>query len=70
MNDVQLSIDCFALVSFYHVNAAFWQVSGLNGALNIVRLLKQRNVHLSFLLDEGLLVVDGVMKGLDGPAAL
>uniref|UniRef100_A0A8C4ZZR5 Peptidase M20 domain containing 1, tandem duplicate 2 n=1 Tax=Gadus morhua TaxID=8049 RepID=A0A8C4ZZR5_GADMO len=46
------------------------EVSGLNGALNIVRLLKQRNVHLSFLLDEGLLVVDGVMKGLDGPAAL
>ncbi|XP_056450316.1 N-fatty-acyl-amino acid synthase/hydrolase PM20D1.2 [Gadus chalcogrammus] len=46
------------------------EVSGLNGALNIVRLLKQRNVHLSFLLDEGLLVIDGVMKGLDGPAAL
>ncbi|CAL8319261.1 unnamed protein product [Merluccius merluccius] len=46
------------------------EVSGLNGAVNTVRLLKQRNVQLSFLLDEGLLVIDGVMKGLDGPAAL
>ena len=42
----------------------------MNGAVNIVRALKRRNVQLSFLLDEGLLVIDGVMKGLDGPAAL
>lgn len=46
------------------------EVSGLNGAVNMVRVLKQRNVQLSFLLDEGLPVVDGVIKGLDGPAAL
>ncbi|CAL8367367.1 unnamed protein product [Lota lota] len=46
------------------------EVSGLNGAVNIVRLLKQRNVQLSFLLDEGFLVLDGVIKGLNEPAAL
>ncbi|KAM9785961.1 N-fatty-acyl-amino acid synthase/hydrolase PM20D1.2-like [Neosynchiropus ocellatus] len=46
------------------------EVSGLNGALNIVRLLKERNVQLSFVLDEGLAVLDGVIGGLKGPAAL
>ncbi|KAG7251480.1 hypothetical protein CRUP_006166, partial [Coryphaenoides rupestris] len=46
------------------------EVYGLNGAVNTVRVLKQRGVQLSFVLDEGLLVVDGVIKGLQGPAAL
>ncbi|XP_061530289.1 N-fatty-acyl-amino acid synthase/hydrolase PM20D1.2 isoform X3 [Phycodurus eques] len=46
------------------------EVSGYQGALNIVRLLKQRNVRLAFVLDEGLAVLDGVISGLDGPAAL
>lgn len=38
--------------------------------MNIVRLLKQRKVNLSFVLDEGLAVLDGVISGLEGPAAL
>ncbi|XP_053705468.1 N-fatty-acyl-amino acid synthase/hydrolase PM20D1.2 isoform X1 [Synchiropus splendidus] len=46
------------------------EVSGLNGAMNIVRLLKERNVQLLFVLDEGLAVLDGVISGLKGPAAL
>ncbi|XP_024149730.1 N-fatty-acyl-amino acid synthase/hydrolase PM20D1.2 isoform X2 [Oryzias melastigma] len=46
------------------------EVRGYNGAMNIVRLLKQRNVELSFVLDEGLAVMDGIIRGLEGPAAL
>ncbi|XP_019720755.1 N-fatty-acyl-amino acid synthase/hydrolase PM20D1.2 isoform X1 [Hippocampus comes] len=46
------------------------EVSGHQGAMNIVRVLKQRNVRLSFVLDEGLAVLDGVVSGLNGPAAL
>lgn len=36
----------------------------------MARLLKQRGVQLLFVLDEGLAVLDGVISGLDGPAAL
>uniref|UniRef100_A0A8D0AJ96 Peptidase M20 domain containing 1, tandem duplicate 1 n=1 Tax=Sander lucioperca TaxID=283035 RepID=A0A8D0AJ96_SANLU len=46
------------------------EVSGYKGAMNIVRVLKQRSVQLSFVLDEGLAVLDGVISGLEGPAAL
>ncbi|XP_057686236.1 N-fatty-acyl-amino acid synthase/hydrolase PM20D1.2 [Corythoichthys intestinalis] len=46
------------------------EVSGYQGAVNIARLLKQRNTRLAFVLDEGLAVLDGVISGLDGPAAL
>ncbi|XP_042263925.1 N-fatty-acyl-amino acid synthase/hydrolase PM20D1.2-like [Thunnus thynnus] len=46
------------------------EVSGYKGAVNIARLLKQRGVQLSFVLDEGLAVLDGVISGLEGPAAL
>ncbi|XP_040922804.1 N-fatty-acyl-amino acid synthase/hydrolase PM20D1.2 [Toxotes jaculatrix] len=46
------------------------EVSGFKGAVNIVRLLKQRGVRLLFVLDEGLAVLDGVIPGFEGPAAL
>lgn len=46
------------------------KVSGLQGAMSIMRMLKQRGVQLSFVLDEGLAVLDGVVPGLEGPAAL
>lgn len=46
------------------------KVSGLQGAVSIMRMLKQRGVQLSFVLDEGLAVLDGVVPGLEGPAAL
>ncbi|XP_078144394.1 N-fatty-acyl-amino acid synthase/hydrolase PM20D1.2-like isoform X3 [Centroberyx gerrardi] len=45
-------------------------ISGFKGAMNIVRVLKQRGVQLAFVLDEGLAVLDGVISGLEGPAAL
>lgn len=38
--------------------------------MSIVRVLKQRSVQLSFVLDEGLAILDGVLSGLEGPAAL
>lgn len=38
--------------------------------MSVVRVLKQRGVQLSFVLDEGLAVLDGVISGLEGPAAL
>lgn len=46
------------------------KVSGYKGAMSIMRVLKERGVQLSFVLDEGLAVLDGVISGLEGPAAL
>jgi carboxypeptidase PM20D1 len=46
------------------------EVGGLRGARPIAELLKSRGVRLDWVLDEGLLVLDGVMPGLSRPAAL
>jgi carboxypeptidase PM20D1 len=46
------------------------EVSGLRGARPIAELLKSRGVKLEWVLDEGLLVTEGVLPGLDKPAAL
>ncbi|MEJ8853073.1 M20 family peptidase [Variovorax robiniae] len=46
------------------------EVTGLRGALPIAELLKSRGVELDWVLDEGLLVLDGVLPGLSKPAAL
>ncbi|KIZ32740.1 MULTISPECIES: M20 family peptidase [Rhodopseudomonas] len=46
------------------------EVSGLRGAGAIGKLLASRGVRLEFVLDEGLLITDGIMKGLTKPAAL
>uniref|UniRef100_A0A669CTV8 Peptidase M20 domain containing 1, tandem duplicate 1 n=1 Tax=Oreochromis niloticus TaxID=8128 RepID=A0A669CTV8_ORENI len=46
------------------------EINGLNGAMNIVRVLKQRGVQLLFVMDEGLTISDGIIPGLEGPAAL
>ncbi|KAJ8016745.1 hypothetical protein DPEC_G00010550 [Dallia pectoralis] len=46
------------------------EVNGLQGAVNIVQVLKKKGVQLSFVLDEGLAVLDGIISGLQGPAAL
>ncbi len=45
------------------------ELTGERGAMAIAALLKQRGVHLQFVLDEGLLVLQGVIAGLDKPAA-
>lgn len=46
------------------------EIGGLRGAAKIAALLAQRQVHLDFVIDEGLLVLDGVLPGLSKPAAL
>ena len=46
------------------------EVGGLRGAAAIARLMAQRGVKLDFVIDEGLLITEGVMPGLSKPAAL
>ena len=46
------------------------EISGLRGAVEIVKLLQSRKVRLDFVLDEGLLITEGIMPGLKQPAAL
>lgn len=46
------------------------EVAGLRGAKPIVGLLKQRGLKIEWVIDEGLLIADGMMPGLAKPAAL
>ncbi|MEA2878758.1 MAG: carboxypeptidase [Hyphomicrobiales bacterium] len=46
------------------------EVSGRRGAKAIAELLAARNVRLAFVLDEGLLVMERALPGLEKPAAL
>jgi carboxypeptidase PM20D1 len=46
------------------------EIAGTRGAKAIAALLASRGVRLDFVIDEGLLITDGIMKGLDKPAAL
>lgn len=48
----------------------FLQVSGLDGGKQIAMLLQARGVKLSFLLDEGSGILDGVIEGIKSPVAL
>lgn len=56
--------------TLYLAYGADEEVSGARGAAQISRLLESRKVHLDFVIDEGLLVLDGVMPGLHQPAAI
>lgn len=46
------------------------EVRGTEGAYTIGQLLKSRHVKLEFILDEGLMVTDGLMKGTEKPVAM
>ena len=46
------------------------EVSGRRGAVQIAALLESRGVALEFVLDEGLVITDGIVPGLAAPAAL
>src|SRR4051812_28940701 len=46
------------------------EVGGTRGAKAIAALLASRGVQLDYVLDEGLLITEGLVKGLDKPAAL
>ena len=54
----------------YIVSGADEEVAGLRGAANIVKLLQDRKVRLDFVIDEGLVLTEGVVPGLSAPAAL
>ena len=54
----------------YLISGADEEVGGQRGARQIAALLKERGVSLDFILDEGLLVTEGVLPGLNQPAAL
>ncbi|RZJ15912.1 MAG: M20 family peptidase, partial [Haliea sp.] len=46
------------------------EVSGQRGAAQIAKLMQERSIKLDFVLDEGLLITEGIMPGLAKPAAL
>src|SRR5258705_12224695 len=46
------------------------EAAGTAGAKSIAALLASRGIRLDFVIDEGLLITEGIMKGLDKPAAL
>ena len=46
------------------------EIGGARGALQVAKLFKERGIHLQFVLDEGLLITDGLLAGLNKPAAL
>ncbi len=46
------------------------EVGGLRGAKPIAEMLKARGAKIQFVIDEGLLIADGMMPGLQPPAAL
>jgi carboxypeptidase PM20D1 len=56
--------------TIYLAYGADEEVLGERGARAIAELLKSRKVHLDFVVDEGLLITQGIMPGLDKPAAL
>ncbi|WP_373086311.1 M20 family peptidase [Sneathiella sp.] len=45
------------------------EIGGDNGAGKIAALLKSRGVELTFSIDEGMVVVQGLMPGIDDPIA-
>lgn len=46
------------------------EVGGRRGAAQIAALLKERQVSLDFVIDEGLLITEGILAGLKPPTAL
>lgn len=56
--------------SFYVAFGHDEEVSGIDGAGHIGKLLQERNVELDFLLDEGMPIVDDIMKGISSPVAI
>jgi carboxypeptidase PM20D1 len=54
----------------YFAFGADEEASGVRGAAKIAAVLAERKVHVGFVIDEGLLVLDGVMPGIAKPTAL
>jgi len=56
--------------TIYLIFGADEEVGGLRGAVPIARLLAERKVRLDFVIDEGLLITEGVLPGLKAPGAI
>ncbi|XP_073175982.1 N-fatty-acyl-amino acid synthase/hydrolase PM20D1 isoform X2 [Lepidochelys kempii] len=56
--------------SFYISIGHDEEVSGRKGAMKIAALLEARGVKLSFLLDEGSVILDGFLEGIKKPVAV
>lgn len=54
----------------YVFSGADEEVAGQRGARQAVKLLQERKVRLDFVIDEGLVLTEGVVPGLAAPAAL
>jgi carboxypeptidase PM20D1 len=54
----------------YIVSGADEEVGGMRGAAQAVKLLQERKVRLDFVIDEGLVLTEGVIPGVAAPAAL
>lgn len=52
------------------VSGADEELGGLRGAAEIVKLLKARGLRFEFVIDEGLVLTEGVVPGVRAPAAL
>jgi len=46
------------------------EVGGVRGAQQVVRLFKERGIKLEFVVDEGLVIVKGLLPGIEAPIAL
>ena len=67
----RLAIDGFRpRQTIYVVSGADEEVGGQRGAAAIAALLQTRGVQPDYVLDEGLLITQGMMAGLHQPAAL
>ncbi|HYE39831.1 MAG TPA: M20 family peptidase, partial [Ramlibacter sp.] len=56
--------------TIYVFSGADEEVAGQRGAKQAVKLLQDRKVRLDFVIDEGLVLTEGVIPGLAAPAAL
>jgi carboxypeptidase PM20D1 len=56
--------------TIYFAFGADEEISGKRGASAMAKLLQSRGVKLDFVFDEGLLITDGILKGIDRPVAL
>ena len=56
--------------TIYFVFGADEEIGGERGAMQAAKLFKERGIQLQFVLDEGLLITDGLLKGIDKPLAL
>lgn len=52
------------------VSGADEEIGGLRGAAEIVKLLRARGLRFEFVIDEGLVLTEGVVPGVKAPAAL